>query len=72
MTKINKFNFTIIILVKMENTQNRLCMEPNHGTQDLEIDTLTIIHVLCWLNFINIGGDCSPCVKSLMDMELLL
>ena len=37
--------------------ENRLCMESNHGTQDLEIDTLTIIHVLCWLNFINIGGE---------------
>ena len=48
------------------------CLEPNHGARDLQIDVLTDAPRMRWKYRKNIGGLSCLCVKSRMDMELLL
>ena len=69
MKKKNKFNFTIMYIGQNEKlTLKRI--EPQIPWS--EEFALTIIPWVVLVNGNNIGTDCSPCVKSLMNMEFLL
>jgi hypothetical protein len=47
-------------------------LESIHGTRDLQIDVLTVAPRMHWKYGKNLGGLSCLCVKSRMDMELLL